>query len=243
MNLSTGRYGTMKWIANDETYTGEWRGGVPHGKGTFKWGQVAALRAMATQDGPRTTQYIGYNTYIGSFSHGKRHGYGLFSYANGAIYVGEWVENCKHGRGSFSQHNGEFVSGTFAMDKYETPIGGGVGASHNIGVAAVDGTRLVLDIDHLFSGLDSLKIEEEKQSIERILLKNNGKILMFESLLQLPLVCFLLFLFLFLFLFFLSLSSLSFLSSLSSSHSPQLLTLFPLADLFSLRQPPTLLIM
>lgn len=35
------------------------------------------------------------NVYKGAFVDGKRHGFGVFEYANGARYEGEWFENLK----------------------------------------------------------------------------------------------------------------------------------------------------
>jgi hypothetical protein len=35
------------------------------------------------------------NVYKGLFLNGKRHGYGVFQYANGSKYDGEWSENLK----------------------------------------------------------------------------------------------------------------------------------------------------
>lgn len=45
-----------------------------------------------------TTQYSLRNMYDGELHYGKRHGFGVFYYANGARYEGEWKDNVKSGK-------------------------------------------------------------------------------------------------------------------------------------------------
>ena len=52
----------------------------------------------------------------GDFQHGKRHGYGVYTYADGGRFEGEWVDDKVHGRGvsvysSGNRYEGEWVDG------------------------------------------------------------------------------------------------------------------------------------
>lgn len=44
------------------------------------------------------SQYSMRNMYYGEMVYGKRHGEGIFYYANGAKYEGMWKDNMKHGK-------------------------------------------------------------------------------------------------------------------------------------------------
>ena len=52
----------------------------------------------------------------GDFQHGKRHGYGVYSYADGGRFEGEWVDDKVHGRG---------VSVYSSGNRYVPPLEGG----------------------------------------------------------------------------------------------------------------------
>ena len=52
----------------------------------------------------------------GDFQHGKRHGYGVYTYADGGRFEGEWIDDKVHGRGvsvyaSGNCYEGEWVDG------------------------------------------------------------------------------------------------------------------------------------
>lgn len=57
------------------------------------------------------------NRYEGEWLNGKRHGIGIFYYANGSKYEGEWSENYKDGFALFTQDSGDLQIGTFIKDK------------------------------------------------------------------------------------------------------------------------------
>ncbi len=54
-------------------FDGSWLNGLPHGRGKLHWpGQGENVR------------------YVGQLQHGKKHGKGVYTYANGRTYAGEW---------------------------------------------------------------------------------------------------------------------------------------------------------
>ncbi len=57
------------------------------GKGEHVW-------FMEVQSG---TAFQTMNHYTGDWQNGRRHGYGVFEYADGSQYEGEWVDNVKEG--------------------------------------------------------------------------------------------------------------------------------------------------
>ncbi len=67
--------------ANSDKYTGEWRRGTMHGRGTFHWSTKGDL-------------------YEGEWRDGKMHGRGKKMMANGDVYEGEWVDDKAHGWGA-----------------------------------------------------------------------------------------------------------------------------------------------
>ena len=57
------------------------------------------------------------NKYVGAFVDGKRHGHGVFTYADGAKYVGAFFEDEKHGQGVYAFEDGSAFRGAFERDK------------------------------------------------------------------------------------------------------------------------------
>lgn len=53
---------------------------------------------------------------MGEWAHGKRHGYGVFYYANGSKYEGQWVSGYKEGEGTMTFDNGSVYRGPFKND-------------------------------------------------------------------------------------------------------------------------------
>lgn len=45
--------------------------------------------------------------FPGSFKAGKRHGFGVYTYGNGAKYEGEWVAGLFQGQGNYRFPNGD----------------------------------------------------------------------------------------------------------------------------------------
>ncbi|BFY99925.1 hypothetical protein BsWGS_02965 [Bradybaena similaris] len=98
--------GTMKWLDRDQLYIGQWENGIQHGMGQHIWLLRRVLKS----------QYSMRNMYYGEMVYGKRHGEGVFYYANGAKYEGLWKNNMKHGKGKFTFKNGRIYEGMFEND-------------------------------------------------------------------------------------------------------------------------------
>lgn len=75
------------------SYIGEFKGGKPHGQGTFTFADKTK--------------------YEGEFREGKRHGHGSYTFTNGDRYVGEWRDNERTGQGTITWANGLKYVGEF----------------------------------------------------------------------------------------------------------------------------------
>jgi hypothetical protein len=58
------------------------------------------------------------NNYVGEYRDDKRHGQGIYTYANGEEYVGEWRADKKHGQGTYTYDNGDKYVGEWKNDKF-----------------------------------------------------------------------------------------------------------------------------
>jgi len=56
------------------------------------------------------------DSYEGMVRNGKRHGHGVYKYADGTEYKGEWRENKKQGQGQYIWNNGDKYTGRFCFD-------------------------------------------------------------------------------------------------------------------------------
>ncbi|KAJ3090611.1 hypothetical protein HK102_003202 [Quaeritorhiza haematococci] len=88
----------------------------------------------------------------GAFVKGKRHGYGVFIYANGDVYEGSWEDDLKHGEGVYTFHScGSKKKGSWNKGNLNGP-GEIVHADHTIsGTFDADG-RLQLPANVAFKG-------------------------------------------------------------------------------------------
>lgn len=78
----------MHWRDRNEMYVGNWEDGIQHGMGQYIW-FVPRVKG---------SQYSLRNVYDGQFFKGRRHGYGVFYYPNGARYEGDWESDLKWGK-------------------------------------------------------------------------------------------------------------------------------------------------
>eukprot|EP00960_Hanusia_phi_P066737 766462-Hanusia_phi.AAC.7 len=95
--------GRMQWMERNEIYIGEWKADKLHGMGRYLWlSDVDVNKNLAA-----------FNQYVGQFAENQRHGFGIFSYADGSRYVGEWNANHKHGKGTMISSVGVQQFATF----------------------------------------------------------------------------------------------------------------------------------
>ncbi|KAH9599866.1 MORN motif [Trypanosoma melophagium] len=107
-------FGTMGWKFGTEhyveVYEGEWRDGIP-----FGFGRSTYVHYINPESAPKDVGspadfappvHSVLNVYVGEYLKGKRHGFGVFYYADGSIYEGEWRNGNKDGRGKCTANNG-----------------------------------------------------------------------------------------------------------------------------------------
>mmetsp|Transcript_19379 Transcript_19379/g.33030 ORF Transcript_19379/g.33030 Transcript_19379/m.33030 type:complete len:268 (+) Transcript_19379:48-851(+) len=80
-------HGRGRWTYSNGFYEGEWKNGLRHGEGMYKW-----------TDG---------SSYSGQWKDDKKHGVGVKKWPDGSSYDGEWRENKKHGKGTKRHANGD----------------------------------------------------------------------------------------------------------------------------------------
>jgi hypothetical protein len=108
-------------ISDDEQsrYKGEWKGGVPHGKGTkevFEADSCEQPRCWSIIEGSFINGFAeGYckqtykqeeggdrpKTYEGEFHNGKHHGQGAYYYEDGTYHKGSFKDGYEHGVGYY----------------------------------------------------------------------------------------------------------------------------------------------
>ncbi|CAL5071370.1 unnamed protein product [Urochloa decumbens] len=124
-------------LPNGDFYTGQWRGGAPHGAGKYLWtdgcmyeGEWRHGKATGRgkfswpsgatyegefkdgfMDGSGTYTGAAGDTYRGSWSMNLKHGHGTKSYANGDQYDGEWRAGLQDGAGRYAWRNGTEYTG------------------------------------------------------------------------------------------------------------------------------------
>ncbi|XP_040382027.1 phosphatidylinositol 4-phosphate 5-kinase 6 [Oryza brachyantha] len=124
-------------LPNGDFYTGQWRGGAPHGAGKYLWtdgcmyeGEWRHGKATGRgkfswpsgatyegefrdgfMDGAGTYTGAAGDTYRGSWSMNLKHGHGKKSYANGDQYDGEWRSGLQDGAGRYMWRNGTEYTG------------------------------------------------------------------------------------------------------------------------------------
>ena len=114
--------GTMRWVGDgrNEMYKGEWRDGKAHGRGAHVWFRDVEKNRSADDEASDVAPSrfsASANKYVGAFVDGKRHGHGVFTYADGAKYVGAFFEDEKHGQGVYAFEDGSAFRGAFERDK------------------------------------------------------------------------------------------------------------------------------
>lgn len=65
----------------------------------------------------QVNKYFDDSKYKGQMSEGRRHGKGIYYYANGDIYGGQWRNNLFHGKGAYIFAGGERYEGNLINGK------------------------------------------------------------------------------------------------------------------------------
>jgi hypothetical protein len=106
---------------NDEQsrYKGEWKGGVPHGKGTKEvfeadsfgqphcWSIIEGSFVNGFAEGyckqtyKKEAEEDGQESYEGEFHNGKHHGQGTYYFDDGSYHKGSFTEGYEHGEGYY----------------------------------------------------------------------------------------------------------------------------------------------
>jgi len=161
-NLKHGE-GTMIWLKSNEKYTGHWKNDLQDGYGEHLWMEADRSEYSATQK-----QMC--NNYKGQFKAGKRHGSGIFSYANGSVYEGDWVDNQKDGVGVFIFDDGTVYEGPFKQDR----MCGQRPRRHEEDKRS-NPKELSLNLDDLFPNMTIKQREREANEVNNTLLRFNSE--------------------------------------------------------------------
>lgn len=108
-------------------YVGNWENGGKAGKGTCydKMGNLIYYGNFSDDKPTETYPMSGYSSYkfecvscgedkyVGETKDGKRHGYGIYLWTNGAIWVGNWSEGERKGYGIYMSLDGTITTGTW----------------------------------------------------------------------------------------------------------------------------------
>jgi hypothetical protein len=123
--------GTMVWGKKRERYIGQWLAGKQCGRGQYFWGEPEEAEPASPPMSPQQQQRAGAggspapalpralqcNHYDGEWLEGRRHGEGVFYYADGSRYRGSWEADRKSGRGVYTYADGRVYEGEFADDQ------------------------------------------------------------------------------------------------------------------------------
>jgi 1-phosphatidylinositol-4-phosphate 5-kinase len=101
-------------LPNGDFYTGQWRGGAPHGNGKYLWTDGCMYEGEwrhGKATGRGKFSWPSGATYEGEFKDGFMDGSGTYTGAAGDTYRGSWSANLKHGDGNKSYANGDQYDG------------------------------------------------------------------------------------------------------------------------------------
>lgn len=105
---------------NGDTYEGELRDGVPHGKGRMYFFKGSVFREKINFDKDEiVSSYILQDCYDGSWVNGKKEGLGNYSWFNGQYYNGNWKNDCLQGVGELGLSNRDTFLGNFKEGQIE----------------------------------------------------------------------------------------------------------------------------
>ena len=109
------------WANETYSYSGEYKGNVRHGQGTFRYPNGAKYVGTFKNhypNGQGVATYANGEKYVGEFKDGKKHGQGAYTYNNGDAYTGEFKAGKFYGKGTFTYSNGETRQGIWENNTF-----------------------------------------------------------------------------------------------------------------------------
>ena len=103
------------------SYEGQWKGGKPHGSGTFIFEDGSRYSGQIENgsfNGSGTIKFTDGAIYSGKWKNNFREGFGTFTFPDKTRYEGEWKNNVMDGRGILLFTNGEKYQGDFIDGRY-----------------------------------------------------------------------------------------------------------------------------
>ncbi|CAH1445188.1 unnamed protein product [Lactuca virosa] len=109
-------------LKEEDVYSGNVKGMIPHGKGTYKWKNGTVYEGCWEEgkmagDG-RITWSSG-ASYEGNFYGGYLHGFGTLTNPDGSTYIGSWRLNIQHGFGRKQYSNSDVYDGSWREGVHE----------------------------------------------------------------------------------------------------------------------------
>ena len=120
--------GTLEYYKGVK-YTGQFKDGKRHGKGTLIWSKGYRRDSMGITytgefkddlpDGEGTYTWANGDKYEGQLKYDLRNGYGTYTWADGGKYEGQWKDDEMHGEGIVYDQDGEiYLQGKFEYGEY-----------------------------------------------------------------------------------------------------------------------------
>jgi hypothetical protein len=102
-----------------DAYYGKKKNGLPHGFGTFTWGngqQYSGTWREGQMNGEGTMKYLSGDSYQGQWMNGLKHGYGIYTWKDGSVYRGFYNQGKRDGEGEIMVANGPSYKGFWKED-------------------------------------------------------------------------------------------------------------------------------
>ena len=91
--------GVQTYMANNNTYEGEWLGDMKHGKGVFSYTDGSSYQGLFFKNEKESgvLEMANGNEYAGGFKDDLFDGYSLLKYSNGDQYCGDFLNGKRNG--------------------------------------------------------------------------------------------------------------------------------------------------
>ncbi|XP_010533934.1 PREDICTED: phosphatidylinositol 4-phosphate 5-kinase 7 [Tarenaya hassleriana] len=115
IEMETRRFGE-KEFPNGDFYSGEFKGELPHGRGSYVWTDGTIYEGVWEEgkiSGKGKLTWSAGAKYEGDFSGGYLHGFGTLTSPDGSVYSGSWRMNVRHGLGRKEYSNSDIYNGSW----------------------------------------------------------------------------------------------------------------------------------